>query len=109
MNKKDRIAKWEKLIIELVDNYKGLKCVCYDATEAGCLQVDGALHETIWNCFEGMLSMMDCSGWLEWYIFENDCGKHEMAASATTVGELRVIKTPKDLARLIVIDEDRNN
>jgi hypothetical protein len=32
-----------------------------------------------------------------------------MAASATTVGELRVIKTPKDLARLIVIDEDRNN
>ncbi len=50
---------------------------------------------------------MDCveqQEWLEWYIYDNDCGAAKMKAGFGDV--VNPIKNSRDLAKLIVDGED---
>jgi hypothetical protein len=53
-----------------------------------------------------MLKIIDQHDWISWYLFDNDCGKRKMEAGHD--GKLSKISTPKQLAQLIVKDENRN-
>ena len=107
MTKQQRIMKWEDKIKQIVQDYKYLSKRCQTATDVGTLNTYGHLNHAIWTMFNTMLDMVDHSGWISWYVFENDCGAKKMAA--VNHGKLRKITTPRQLAKLIVEDENRQN
>jgi 23S rRNA pseudoU1915 N3-methylase RlmH len=106
MTKQERINQWEKKIKQIVGNYKRLSAACDEANEAGCLDTDGKLHTAIWLSFDLMMVHIDQQEWLEWYIYDNDCGSKKMEAGYDS--KLSKITTPRQLAKLIVEDENRN-
>ena len=105
MNKQERIKKWTAKIDKIVGAYKNLSAACADAHHAGCLDVDGKLQTAIWKSFDVLMDHIDQQEWLEWYIYDNDCGAAEREAGFDEV--VNTIKTSRDLAKLIVEDEDR--
>ena len=106
MTKKERIEKWTDKIERIVKDYRHLTACCDAASDAGVLDVDGNLYTAIWAMFDSMLDMDDHSGWISWYVFENDCGAKKMEAGYD--GKLSKITTPRQLAKLIVEGENRN-
>lgn len=60
--------------------------------EVGFVDIGYGLLESYIDFLEEVLSM---DGWINWYIFENDCGKGKMRAGL--VGQEKVIKNLKDL------------
>ena len=102
----ESIEAWEIKIASLVEDYKQLTACCDAAYYAGALDTDGKLCTAIWNTYDNMLQHIDVAGWISWYIFDNDCGAKEMEAGYD--GALNAIKTPLDLARLIVIESTKN-
>jgi hypothetical protein len=105
MNKQERIKQWTAKIDKIVGNYKDLSAACDVAHDAGCLDADGKLFTAIWVTFDVLMDHIDQQEWLEWYIYDNDCGAEKKEAG---YGKLvRRIKTARDLAKLIVEDEDR--
>lgn len=67
---------------------------------------DFPIWEESWKIFEAYLAAIareigDTSGWLHWFIYENDCGRKKLSARAAAWPELRPIGTPRALARLI--------
>ena len=105
MNKKERIKRWAYKIDKIVGAYKQLSAVCNEASAIGCLDMDGKLDTSIWMMFDVMLDQLDQSDWLGWYIYDNDCGAAKMEAGYD--GVVTAIKNSRDLAKLIVEDEDR--
>ena len=105
MTNKERIDKWEAKIERIVKDYKNLTACCDACFDAGVLDVDGKLYTAIWAMFDSMIDIVDHSGWISWYVFENDCGAKKMAAGYD--GKLSKIATPRQLAKLIVEGEDR--
>lgn len=106
MTKQERINKWEVKIGKIVSDYKKLTASCDACFDAGVLDIDGNLYTAIWATFDTMLDMIDEFEWISWYVFENDCGAKKMQAGHD--GKLSKITTPKQLAKLIVEDENRN-
>ena len=51
--------------------------------------------------------MIDEFDWIEWYLYENECGAKKMEAGHDDV--FNEITTPKQLAKLIVESEERYN
>lgn len=102
----ESIEAWEIKIASLVEDYKQLTACCDAAYDAGALDTDGKLCTAIWNTYDNMLQHIDVAGWISWYIFDNDCGAKEMEAGYD--GALNAIKTPLDLARLIVAESTKN-
>ena len=107
MTKKERIDKWEEKIERIIKDYKNLTACCDACFDAGVLDADGNFYTAIWAMFDNMLDMVDRSGWISWYVFENDCGAKKMQAGHD--GKLSEISTPRQLAQLIVEDENRQN
>jgi hypothetical protein len=105
MNKQERIKKWTAKIDKIVGNYKELSAACDVAHDAGCLDIDGQLHTAIWKSFDVLMDCVEQQEWLEWYIYDNDCGAAKMEAGFGDV--VNPIKNSRDLAKLIVEDEDR--
>lgn len=105
MNKKERIKRWAYKIDKIVGAYKQLSAVCNEASAIGCLDMDGKLHTAIWKSFDVMMDHIDQQEWLEWYIYDNDCGAAKMEAGYD--GVVTAIKNSRDLAKLIVEGEDR--
>jgi hypothetical protein len=101
------IEAWEIKIASLVEDYKQLTACCDAAYDAGALDTDGKLFTAIWSAYDNMLQHIDVAGWISWYIFDNDCGAKEMKAGYD--GALNAIKTPLDVARLIVTDQQKSN
>jgi len=106
MTKQDRTNEWEKKIKRIVKDYKNLTACCDACFDAGVLDIDGNLYTAIWKTHDGLLDMIDEFDWLSWYLYENDCGAKKMEAGHDDV--LNEITTPKQLAKLIVKDENRN-
>ena len=102
----EAIEAWEIKITSLVEDYKQLTACCDAAYDAGALDPEGKLYTAIWNAYDNMLQHIDVAGWISWYIFDNDCGAKEMEAGYGD--EINTIKTPLDLARLIVTDQNKN-
>ena len=107
MDEKQRIDKWEAKIERIAKDYKHLTACCDAASDAGVLNTDGKLFDAIWKTHDGLLAMVDEFNWFEWYIYENECGAREMEAYLG--GELSKITTPRQLAQLIVEDENKQN
>jgi len=106
MTKQERINKWEVKIEKIVSDYKKLNASCDACFDAGVLDIDGNLYTAIWAIFDTMVDMVDEFEWIEWYVFENDCGAKKMQAGHD--GKLSKITTPRQLAKLIVEGENRN-
>ena len=104
MNKQERIKQWTAKIDKIVGNYKELSAACDVAHDAGCLDIDGQLHTAIWKSFDVLMDCVEQQEWLEWYIYDNDCGAAKMEAGFDEV--LNTIKNSRDLAKLIVDGED---
>ena len=63
------------------------------------------VYELLYNIHDRLLnhaakSIGDSESWIEWHIWENECGKRAFEASVAG-GKLRKIKTARDLVRLI--------
>jgi hypothetical protein len=101
----ESIEEWEIKITSLVEDYKQLTACCDAAYYAGVLDAEGKLYTAIWNTYDNMLEHIDVAGWISWYIFDNGCGTKEMEAGYGD--EINTIKTPLDLARLIVTEKDK--
>lgn len=83
----------------LIDNYKELNKAVDAALAVGCLDPNGKLFDSIYRFIEPTLSIIDPSGWIEWYVYETKCGVQN-----TTVwvdGKSRKIKTIQHLYKLI--------
>ncbi len=63
---------------------------------------DGQLHTAIWKSFDVLMDCVEQQEWLEWYIYDNDCGAAKMKAGFNEV--VNPIKNSRDLAKLIVED-----
>lgn len=106
MKKSDRIKHWQKIIDMIVSDYKRLDEACDTAIEAGALNCSGPLFDAIWRAFEDMLKLVDHEGWINWFIYENDCGAKGMNASSYEKIKMKPIKTTRHLAQIIVESED---
>ena len=102
----ESIEAWENKITSLVEDYKELTACCDAAYDAGALDPEGKLNTAIWNAYDNMLQHIDVAGWISWYIFINDSGAKALEAGYGD--ELNAIKTPLDLARLIVADQNKD-
>jgi len=107
MTKQERINKWEKKIEKIASDYKHLTSCCDSASDAGVLNTDGKLFDAIWKAHDGLISIIDEFDWINWYLYENNCGAEKMQAGHD--GKLSKIITPRQLAQLIIEDENRQN
>ena len=105
MTKSERIKKWKATIDVVVGSYKQLSVACDVAKFAGCLEIDGPMHKSIWNSFDAMMRLVDNNYWIDWHIYENECGKCGFKVSIN--GKLISIKTSLHLAKVIVSHEDQ--
>lgn len=110
MDRKAKVEELAGLIAGIVDHYQKLNVACAEAQKAGCLDLNGPLSDAIWRLFEHLLNRIEerqMQGWLCWFIYENECGAKALQA---TVGKrkLRKVRNARDLARLIVLDAERD-
>jgi hypothetical protein len=78
---------------------------CEKAADAGCLDIEGELFSSIWNAFDTLVKLIDADGWVEWYLYENECGKNAMEAGHDN--ELKPITNSRELAELIINTRNR--
>lgn len=108
MTRIKRIDHWQSIVDGIVTDYRRLDNACAAALKAGAMDSNGPLFDAIWLCFDGMLKRIDVDGWISWFIFDNDCGKKAMQATASGKRKIKPIKTPRHLARLIVASEEHS-
>lgn len=89
----------------VISGYQRLSAACDKYRSIGAMEIGGLLDNAIWKTYQDMLEIIDPHGWIGWYIYENDCGKRKMKAGYDS--SLRVIDTPKKLAKLIEEGEKR--
>jgi len=104
-HKQQRIKDWVKTLETIIKHYKELDEACDKAIDAGCLDPNGPIFQSVWAAYDSLLNIIDKDGWIAWFIFDNHCGKKEMKAGFD--GKLSKIRTIANLARLIVEQEDR--
>lgn len=102
MTRLQKIDQLEKRIVAVVATYRRLTAATDAARQAGCLDIEGPLHDAIWRGFDELLALIDADGWLHWYLWENACGEKRFEARARGDTPLRKIATPRQLARLMV-------
>ena len=105
MNRIERIDLWQSIVDGIVTDYRRLDNACNAAMKAGAMDANGPLYDAIWRSFAGILERIDDDGWINWFIYENECGKKSMKAGAGKRGRTP-IKTSRHLARLIVESEE---
>jgi hypothetical protein len=103
MTPPDLLAKYTRIVTQCVESYQNLRAACDKAIAAGAMDIDGPLHESIWNGFEKTIALLDVNGWLAWHIWENDCGKKQLTVQRTGE-EPYIIFVPGDLAELMILD-----
>ena len=106
--KRKRINQWKIIVDGIVADYRLLDHACDAALKAGAMDSNGPLHDAIWRAFQGMLDQIDVDGWINWFIYDNDCGKKQREAKGCGKRGMTPIKTSRHLARLIVESEDSN-
>jgi hypothetical protein len=66
----------------------------------GIIDPNSDISSASWGAFCGMLKEIDQDNWISWHIWENECGKNEFDAIIN--GEKVVVKTPADLAKVML-------
>jgi len=84
---------------KIVSAYKRLDEACDKAINAGCLNAEGELFSAIWDSFDTLTRVVDTDKWVEWHLWDNECGKNQMSAGYD--GELKPITNSRELAELI--------
>jgi hypothetical protein len=96
MNKQE----WLDFAATAVEHYNRLSKAADAATEAGCLVEEGALYKAMWNAFDALLDVIDKDGWIQWFIYDNDCGA---SGRHVTFGKKKLhITNLKELAGFMV-------
>jgi hypothetical protein len=108
MTRIKRIDLWQSIINGIVADYRRLDNACDSALKAGAMDANGPLYEAIWRSFQGMLERIDEDGWINWFIYDNDCGKKQREAKGYGKRGMTPIKTTRHLARLIVESEEHS-
>lgn len=102
-----------KKLDKIVNLYQRLTSATDKANEAGCLEIDGPLFNAIFIAFEGMLNIIEESfnalDWINWYIYENQCGEKQLEAKSSSMQSLQKICNTRDLAKLILNEDDNWN
>jgi hypothetical protein len=75
----------------IVALYKSLRSACEKAIDAGCLDIEGPLHEAIWFAFEGMMDIINIEG-LSWWIWDNACGENAMELGGRRITTLEQLE-----------------
>lgn len=101
MSKKEQIQEWTARISAIVEAKRNLDKACNAAIDAGTMDINGPLFNAVWTSFESMIDLVDFEGWIQWFVYDNECGKKGMEASGGR-SPTRPIRTPAQLARLIV-------
>jgi hypothetical protein len=63
-----------KQIDDIVTAYKELREIFDAAEKLGCIDINGKLFEKTWKLYDRTSKPLDPEGWIDWYIWENDCG-----------------------------------
>lgn len=95
----EQIQSIAQNIDEIVYHYKQLYNKCSQAIEVGLMDVEGSFFATIWETYEHMLENIDIGGWINWYIFDNNCGTSKLEAQIG--GQKFVIANTQQLAEAI--------
>jgi hypothetical protein len=103
---KEELTKTLDTIISL---YQNLESAFDTSYRLGFVQIDGPFGNTIWQTFEGLLLVIEKqfdTDWIEWYIYENNCGEKKMKAKSSNMKDVKEICNTKDLAQLILNEEE---
>jgi hypothetical protein len=106
MTRKERIDHWTAAVAAVARDYKRLDGACEAALKAGAMGFDGPLYEAVWAGWANMLRRYDATGWMQWFVFENECGARGLAAQGCRDKSMRPVRTARQLARIIVQEED---
>lgn len=102
LTKTERIALLEKWLEE----FKRVEFVNEALVGLFSSNPAGVVHACYYELFAKYSLLVsekvgDDGGWLEWFIWENDCGKKAMEAKAKSWKKARKIRTVKDLEAII--------
>lgn len=66
----------------------------------------GACDDAVWGTMDEYIKLVakevgDTDGWLDWFIWENDCGASKLKAKAPSWKKVKAIRTIDDLEKLI--------
>lgn len=105
MTKKDVESKLEKCIT----HYKKISEIFDNFEKFVGVSMESPLFLAVFNTFELYVdelkvSINDPFDWINWYIYDNECGKNEHEAKASNWKKAKKIKNVKDLADIIMAD-----
>lgn len=84
----------EEQLNTIITAYENLDMACTNALRAGCLDIDGPLHDRIWRGFDDIVSIIDPHGWITWYINDNEMGARGLFAEVFSKKyEVKDVKT----------------
>jgi hypothetical protein len=66
--------KWADKIGPVAEQYKNLSAACDAALFAGCLDPNGMFYTAIWEAFTSLVKLIDVDGWIDWFVYETECG-----------------------------------
>jgi hypothetical protein len=108
MTRIKRIDLWQSIVDGIVTDYRRLDNACSAALAAGAMDPNGPLYDAIWRSFQGILERIDDAGWINWFIYENECGQKARKSKGRGKRGMTPIKTTRQLARLIVESEEHS-
>ena len=101
MTTQQRIA----LVTALVSHYKLLDAHWHDATKVFGTH-NNPLFEATWGVFDSYVASVstligDEADWLNWFIYDNKCGRLAMQATAGTGAKAKKIRTVAQIVAVI--------
>jgi hypothetical protein len=69
--------EWLAAAKTAIKRYTELKSLCAKAYDIGALEEEGPMDTAIWSAFDNMLDVWDKEGWVDWFIYNNRCGKRK--------------------------------
>ena len=102
MTKPERIA----LIEEWLKEFQRVQAACAALEALFGKDPEGRIQTHLYGLFESYSRLVaiqvgDDWKWLDWFIWDNDCGKKAMEAKAHSWKKARKIRTVKDLEAII--------
>jgi len=102
LTKAERIALLEEWLLEYekVESSCDLISVLFGKSQEGHIQ---DRFRQLFDSYSRIVSIQvgDDNAWLEWFLYDNDCGKKALEARASSWKKARKIRTVKDLEAII--------
>ena len=88
-----------KQLQNIIEKRRQVEKAFQDANEVGIIDINSPFFNAMWQAIESVTRIVDPHGWIEWYIYENECG--DMELTATVNDKAFKVKSEKDLLALI--------